>query len=434
MIKKIDCGKTNLSDLYQVFKLKNNACLEAKKARLFPAGNTNNEVETTSIFLASLSAIKEYREELFTRLGIKKLNARNAILHAYTELSDSKTGDRPDGLLVITSGKHNPIIEWAGFIESKVNNQDITSPQIEKYVDFSRSIGINDIITISNHLVTNPTNSPIKLKKRSFKLYHWSWTYLKVTASRLVRTNSVADEDHIYILQELRRYFDAHKNLKNYEHMGANWKNAVMEIHSFSPEQKIPSELLQHIVSSYIQEEKDISLQLTDKSDYHVELIATDNHEDVICDMLQSSKMITSTFMVDRNKKNTFSIEIDFIRQKVTCYTSIVIDKGKAQAQTTALIKMFEDVAATSHILVHAYYIRKKSNNQNTSLANLIEERSQAETYSVLNKQFGDDIKSFKIKTEDLLRKDFSSVKNFVVKLESTAYRFLTQVMANKKL
>ena len=377
MIKKIDCGKTNLSDLYQIFKLKNNACLEAKKARLFPAGNTNNEVETTSIFLASLSAIKEYREELFTRIGITRLNARNAVLHAYTELSDSKTGDRPDGLLVITSGKHNPIIEWAGFIEAKVNNQVIESPQIEKYVDFARSIGINDIITISDYLVTNPTNSPIKLSKRSFKLYHWSWTYLKVTASRLVRTNSVADEDHVYILQELRRYFDAHRNLKNYEHMGSNWKNAVSEIHADSPEQKIPKELLQHIVSAYMQEEKDISLQLTDKSDSHVELIAKDNHEEEIGNMLNSSKTITSTFMVDRNRKNTFSIQIDFIRQKVTCYTSVVIDKGKAQAQTTALIKMFEDVAATSHILVNAYYIRKKSTNNNVTLATLIEERSQ---------------------------------------------------------
>jgi len=265
-------------------------------------------------------------------------------------------------------------------------------------------------------------------------LYHWSWTYLKVTASRLVRTNSVADEDHVYILQELRRYFDAHKNLKSYEHMGSNWKNAVTEIHAYSAEQKIPAELLQQIVSSYIQEEKDISLQLTDKSDYHVELITSDNHEADVCRMLQSSKTITTTFMVDSDRKNTFSIQVDFIRQKVTCYTSITINKGKAQAQTTTLIKMFEDVAAASHILANAYYIRKKSNSQNAPLANLIEERSKAETYSILNKQFGDEIKSFEIKTEDLLSKDFASVKNFIVKLESTAYRFLTQVMANKKV
>jgi hypothetical protein len=54
MIKKIDLGKTNLSDLHQVFKLASPAELERKKARLFPSGNTDTEVPTTSIFLALL--------------------------------------------------------------------------------------------------------------------------------------------------------------------------------------------------------------------------------------------------------------------------------------------------------------------------------------------------------------------------------------------
>ena len=93
MIKKIDFGKTNLKDLYQVFKFTSEEELNNKKSRLFPNGNTDNEVSTTSIFLASLSAVKEYREELF------------------------------------------------------------------------REIGISDIITILNFLVSNPKQSPIKLKK-----------------------------------------------------------------------------------------------------------------------------------------------------------------------------------------------------------------------------------------------------------------------------
>ncbi|MDF1878832.1 hypothetical protein JHD46_04165, partial [Sulfurimonas sp. SAG-AH-194-C20] len=301
-------------------------------------------MSTTSIFLASLSAVKEYREELFSEIGITKLKARNAVLHAYTELSNDKTGDRPDGLIVITSGKHNPIIEWAGFIESKVRDNEINETQIEKYVEFAREIGINDIITISNYLVSNPKESPIKLKKRSFNLFHWSWVYLKVTGTRLVRTDSIEDEDHIYILKELRRYFDSHKNLNNFVNMGKTWKEAVIKVHSYTPDQKIDKELLNDIISSYKQEEKDISFQLTDKSNFHVELITKDNREEEIEKMLQTSKTITSQFMIDKDKKNTFFLEVDFIRQKIKCYTTITIDKGKAQAQTSALIKMFEDV------------------------------------------------------------------------------------------
>ncbi len=433
MIKKIDFGKTNLSDLYQVFKYRSQDELEMKLARLFPNGNTDNEVVTTSIFLASLSAVKEYREELISKIGVKKLSSRNAELRAYTELDNSKTGDRPDGLLVITSGKHNPIIEWACFVESKVRDNEIIAEQIERYADFAREIGINDIITISNRMVTNPTDSPIKLKKRSFNLYHWSWEYLKVSASRILRTNQINDEDHIFILKELRRYFDSHKNLKSFQNMGQTWKESVLKVHSYTAEQKITDDILENIVRSYQQEEKDISLQLTDKSNFHIELLVKDDRCDEISKMLQQSKIITSIYMINGDKKNTFSIEVDFLRQKIKCIASFVILKGKAQAQTSALIKMLEDIGAGSHIIINAIYPRKKSTNNNISLTQLIDERSQSEFYSILNKDFGDEVKTFEIKTEDLLGKDFYSVKNFIVKIETIAHRFLTQVMENKK-
>jgi hypothetical protein len=58
----------------------------------------------------------------------------------------------------------------------------------------------------------------------------------------------------------------------------------------------------------------------------------------------------------------------------------------------------------------------------------LIDEKAQAEHYSVLDKSFGDEVKFFEVKTKDLLGRDFKSTKNFIVKLEGVAYRFLTQV------
>jgi len=431
MIKKIDFGKTNLKDLHQVFKLSSHEALDEKKARLFPSGNSDNEVSTTSIFLASLSAVKEYREELFLGIGINKLHARNAVLHVYTELHDSVTGDRPDALLVITSGKLKPIIEWACFIESKVGENEIVTEQIEKYATFAREIGINDIITISNHLVTNPYDSLVKLKKRNFKTYHWSWTYLKVTASRLVRTNSVEDVDHIYILKELRRYFDSHKHLRDYKNMGKEWKDSINKIHSYHADQKIENDLLSSIVNSYKQEEKDISLQLTDRSECHVELLAKKDRTSEIENSLQTTKLITSSFMVNHDRKKTFSIEVDFIRQEVACFTTLSIEKGKARAQTTALIKIFEDIAATSHIIVNAYYNRRKSTKKDIPLSKLIEEKSQSEFYSILDKDLGDEVKFFELKTADSFGKDFQNVKSFIVKIENIANRFLTQIMIN---
>lgn len=433
MVKKIDFGKTSFKDLYQVFKYTNQEEFENKRSRLFPNGNSDNEVATTSIFLSSLCAVKEYREELLSEIGVKKIRNQNVNLYAYTELENITSEERPDGLLVVTSGKLNPIIEWACFVEVKVGSNLLEESQVDRYATFAREVGINNIITISNELVTCPLDGPIKLRKRSFNLYHWSWAFLKVSALRLIRSNAIEDEDHIFILQELRKFIDGHKRLNNYVNMGKDWKDAVTKVHSHSVEQKIDIDSLEHIVDSYIQEEKDISLQLTAQSGIHIELITKGDRKEAVAKMLQTKKTITSQFMLDKDKNNSFFIDIDFIRQEVRCYTHITVSIGKAQAQTTKLIKLFEDDSGyTDDILVNAFYIRNRSNYSDTSLASLLEEKHQSEPYGVIDKSLGDEIKFFEIKTRDLLGRDFKSTKNFIVKLESVAYRFLTQVVIHQ--
>jgi uncharacterized protein Veg len=429
MIKRIDFGKTSFNDLHQVFKYATQEEFESKRSRLFPNGNSDNEVATTSIFLSSLCAVKEYREELLSEIGVKKIKNQNINLHAYTELENMTTEERPDGLLVVTSGKLNPIIEWACFVEVKVGSNQLEESQVDRYATFAREIGINNIITISNELVTCPLDSPIKLRKRSFNLYHWSWAFLKISALRLVRANALGDSDHIFILQELRKFIDGHKKLSNYVNMGKEWKDAVTKAHSHGIEQKVDLETLGHIVDSYVQEEKDVSLQLTAKSGIHIELLTKGDRKEEIAKMMQSKKVITSQFMLEKDRHNTFFIDVDFIRQEVRCYTHISISTGKSQAQTTKLIKMFEeDSGYTDSILVNAYYIRNRGLKNDVPLSVLINEKAQAEHYSVLDKSFGDEVKFFEVKTKDLLGRDFKSTKNFIIKLESVAYRFLTQV------
>ncbi len=429
MLKKITMGKSPFKDLYQVFKMDSPDLLESRRARLFPVGNSDSETSTVSIFLASLGAVKEYREELLTTIGIKKITNKNIELHTYTEINGGNIENRPDGLLVITSGKHNPVIEWAGFVEAKVRDNILEEGQIERYVDFAREIGINDIITVSNYLTTSPMDCPIKSKKNKFKLYHWSWTYLKVTANRLVRTNSIEDPDHIFMLKELRRYFDGHKNISNYVNMGKEWKDAVTKIHTYSDNQPIDNDTLSHIVESYKQEEKDISLQLTDRSEHYIQLVANDDRKDKIANMLQKKKIITSTFLIDNNKNYAFSIDVCFKSRTVRCHTRYVIEKGKAQAQTSALIKLLDLSGTTDDILINAYYIRNKSNKVSKSLTELNKEKLQGEFYSILDKALGDEVKFFEIETIDTVSQHFASTKNFILKLENIAEVFLNQVM-----
>jgi len=433
IIKKIESGKTNLEDLYQVFKYTSASELDSKRARLFPSGNTDNEVSTTSIFLSTLTAVKEYRETLLSQLGVKKICNKNVSLHTFTELQSDTKDDRPDGLIVVTSGKLKPIIEWACFVEVKIGSNNIEAHQVDRYSTFARDVGVNSIITVSNDLVTNPMQSPIKLRKRSFNLYHWSWTFLQVTAQRLIRTESIEDEEHIYILNEFGRYIESHKKLSNYTSMGKDWKDSVMSIQSLELKQKISPIILSNVVESFVQEEKDISLQLTARSQFHIELLSKGDRKEAVEKMLQNNKVITSQFMLDQDKNNTFFIDVDFIRQEVRCYTNIVISEGKARAQTTNLIKMFESESGyTDCILVNAFYIRNRSIKADTPLSTLFEEKELAEPYTILDKSYGDEVKYFEVKTKDLLGRDFKSPKNFILKLEAVAERFLEQVVVHQ--
>lgn len=432
MIKRIDLGKTPYSELHHLFRFDSQEVLERKKARLFPKGNSESETSTVSIFLATLSAVKEFREDLFLSLGINKITNKNIQLHVFTELFNHTKESRPDGLIVITSGKYSPLIEWAGFVEAKVKHEEIEKRQVERYIDFARDIGINDIITISNQLVTSPTDSPIKTDKRSFNLYHWSWAYIKVMALKLIRANVVKDEDHAYILTELRRYLDDHKCVFNFESMGKDWKDAVQKIHPYEPGQKIDERTLEDLASAYLQEEKDISLQLTDRSGVLVNVEHKGDRKEDIKKMLNKKKVVTSSFYVNGDKKKKFYIDVDFIRLSATCYTDVAVNQGQAQGQTTQLLKMLEGNAGyTDSIFVKGLYLRNKSVNDNISLQQLIDERNRQEIYSIINKDLGKEFKHFQVSTFDRIGANFTSPKKFIVKLEDIAYRFLKQVMTN---
>ena len=441
MLKKVDIGKTKFADLHQLFKFKSHEEFEKKKARLFPVGNTINEIPTVAIFLASLSAVKEYREELFNNIDVKKISLNNVAVHAYTELLDDKKVDRPDGLIVITTGKHEPIIEWIGYIEAKVGSNQVDEKQIERYITNARSLGIRNIITISNSLATNPKQNlvaeKLKSKLKNFGLYHWSWTYLKVTASRLIRNNSLADEDHAFILSELRRYFDSHKKLTNFVNMGKQWKDIAKRINSIHLTSPVDNKTLENAVTKYQQEEKDISLQLTDRTDVLVELIHKDMRFDELKKELADKRVMSSRFMLDRDKNKSFLLEVDFNQLQVRCSVEVCIDTGKAKAQTTKLITMLEsDSGVPDSLLITAKYpynkIKKRS--EETPLSRLlIEKIEKVAEYSINDKEIGDTVKCFEIKTRDIINRNFFSAKNFIKKLEDNAEVFLSQVMVNLK-
>ncbi len=416
------------NDLYQVFNFETHEELEKYRTRLFPLGKTTDEVQTTSIFLSSLSAVKEYREELFTQIGVKKIINQNIQLHTFSEIPCNNGEDRPDGLIVVTSGMHNPIIEWIGFIEVKIGNNPIDANQIERYIKFAKEIKVENIITLSNQLVSTPFDSPININKRiKMNLFHWSWIYLSVTAGRLLKIDAVKDEDHVYILTELRKYFDTHNGIKNYTGMEKSWKDAT---ESFMD--KSTKSIIDEIILSYKQEEKDICLQLTDDTGHYIKLKinTTKSREEEMFSSLDKYKKITSTFYIEEKPKLFFYVEIEFDKRRITCYTRYSIAQGKAKAQTTKLINLLtkDDISTEDDIYIGALYARRNSSKSNfESLAKLLKEKDES-TYSILNKEWGEEVKEFEIKMSDDLGKDLHRPQMVVNRLESLAKVFLEKV------
>ena len=432
MAKKIILGKTFFDELHTFFGFDSEEKLDEKKASLFPIGKSTDEIATTSIFLSSLKAVKEYREELISNIGMKKIKNKNIDLHIFTEVSCEDNEDRPDGVIVLTSGKKNPIIEWICLVEAKVGNNKIDDIQIERYIDFAKNIGIDTIITISNQLVSDVTDSIVTTKKANkFKnLFHWSWTYLSVEAKRLLLNNCVDDIDHIFILSELRKYFDKNQNIKNFNTMDGNWKDATKEILEQGYNGKISQDTVNKVIHSYKQEEKDISFQLTDKTGHNVKFkVSKLDRDDELSKMIQEEKKLISTYFIKGYEKQFFTLELDLISRTLKCSTKISFNDGKAQAQTTKLLNTIKDPAISDDIKIKACYLRKKQTNY-IPLTTLLEEQGN-KTYSTLNKDYGDTIKEFEIVIVDDLGGDMYKNKIIVQKMETLTEVFLTKVFVN---
>ncbi len=423
MARKIKEGETPFSDLCNILDLSPEK-LHAKKVKLFPIGHTESEVHTTSIFLSSLCAVKEYREELFTNISVNKIKNNNIQIHAYNEISNETSEERVDALIIITSGKFSPIIEWVAFIEVKVGKEKIDQNQIDRYITFAQKLGVKNILTISNELVTTPESSPVRTNK-SIRLLHWSWSYLVVTAGRLINSNAISDDDHVYILRELRLYFDQHKKVTAFTNMGTEWDDATSRYRTG----KANNLDLENIVSAFLQEEKDNGFQLTDKTGHHVELILKKNRKEEFLKLLKKQKPIVSNYCINKDKKLTFTVEIDFILRRVRCSTSINITKGKAKAQTTNLINLLSKTGGISdQIEIEAKFPRK----QNTSIAllsDLIKQKEDLKPYSLLDNDLGDTVKCFDVELAKDLKSKFNNKTQFIVYLEKYSLEFFNQVM-----
>lgn len=231
-------------------------------ARLIPTLKTGDEMALTSIFLSTIKLVKEYRDSMFKEI---KLN-RSGKVYYYTEASFPDINkSRIDGLIIVII---KGIIADAAFFEMKNKNNKIDKEQIEGYIDISKKLKVNKLVTVSNEFVADSSHSPIKIKPpKNISLYHFSWTYLITKGQLLLFKNddNIKDEDQNEIMSETLHYFENPiSGISGYTQMKPGWKELAENIRA-QKTLKLSDQYIEDAVLSWYEEEKDIALLMCRK-------------------------------------------------------------------------------------------------------------------------------------------------------------------------
>ena len=199
--------------------------LDLHTARLIPAlgigRGAEQEERATSVLLAVMSIVPSFGKKI-----LKYLGAPAGKITTYTEphleTRDGTIGI-PDGLIHIQRGNR----EWVALVEVKTASNHLDSDQINRYLQLANGLSYNAMLTISNEIVADPSESPVTVDKRrtrNVRLAHLSWSRIMTEAVIEFEHQGVDDPEQARILDELITYLDNEKSgASGYEGMGQEW-------------------------------------------------------------------------------------------------------------------------------------------------------------------------------------------------------------------
>ncbi len=129
--------------------------------------------------------------------------------------------------------------------------------QVERYIQKCKDNKIDALITISNEFVSSPYFTPIEGMRNRKNVYHFSWKYIATILHNVI-DSGISDEEQVFIANQLLDYLDNHPYVLNFTSMGEFWKTASQTIVENNGKKTDYDE----VVKSWLQEERDIALQL----------------------------------------------------------------------------------------------------------------------------------------------------------------------------
>ena len=195
-------------------------------ARLIPTAGIKGEEErerrATSSLLAVIHAVPEFGHALLKELGAPK----SPTIETFTEVRFKTAAGKtwiPDGAIVCQRGQKS----WTALVEVKTGASQLKDDQVCTYLEIARENGFDGVLTISNEITYDSSQSPVAVdrrKLRSTSLWHFSWWRIITEAVVQHRHRGVSDPDQAWVLGELIAYLDSQASgAGGFEDMGPNW-------------------------------------------------------------------------------------------------------------------------------------------------------------------------------------------------------------------
>ena len=194
-------------------------------ARLIPATGIktkkDQEERATSALLSVIQIVPSFGKAILGFLGAPA-GRITAFIEPRFNTDEGGTA-RPDGAIIVERGK----TRWVCLIEVKTGDSVLTDDQVDRYLSIANRDGFDAVLTISNQIVANPSDSPAKVDKRRLRrvvLRHLSWFRVLTEAVIEHQHRGVSDPEQAWILAELIHYLDDERSgAGGYEGMPRQW-------------------------------------------------------------------------------------------------------------------------------------------------------------------------------------------------------------------
>jgi hypothetical protein len=251
-------------------------------------------------------------------------------------------------------------------LKSAMGNGQLSSEQVEEYLDLARKHGIDALITISNQFATIPTHHPIKVNKqklRTVQLFHFSWLSLVSKAILISDNKAIDDVEQAYILSELVSYLDHDSSgVSALAKMHTNWKDACNDAHQGVTLNK-NSDIVKNSVASWHQLQRHLSLKLSMSTGSQVSIHLTRQRQSNAelnlqedCVTLAQRNLLDTDFVIN-NAASNLHFCADFLRRTITISMKLEApkDKSRATASINWLTRQLKELD-TESVAVRAHW------------------------------------------------------------------------------